>query len=181
MPESRYLLLLAGIVGVLAMFQPMIALGRGPLKVKTSAYELSFGLDRIHKTVNRKLPGFAEKRIPPDILQTRDDIKLVVDASRGAALAYVPSMIILLLGAFAVWRKRTHLAVAIVAIPLALASIGAWFGVRYGVAYGREEEPALARLNLELQWSSHVMLLVGVVVLVAVGRDLLQRRQAAKT
>ncbi|HEX5058705.1 MAG TPA: hypothetical protein VFV99_05055 [Kofleriaceae bacterium] len=181
MPESRYLILLAGIVGVLAMFQPMIVIGRGPLKVKTSAYELSFGLDRVHKAINKKLPGFVEKRIPPDVLQTRDDIKLVADASRGAALAYLPSLIILLLGAFSVWRKRTDLAVAIAAIPLALVSIAAWFGVRYGVAYGREEEPALARLHLELQWASHVMLVVGIVVLVAVGRDLLERRRTAKT
>jgi hypothetical protein len=179
MPESRYLLLIAGIVGVLAMFQPVIAIGRGPLKVKTSAYELSFGLDRVHKAIDRKLPGFAEKRIPSDILQTRDDIKLVADASRGAALAYVPAIIIMLLGGFAVWRKRTHLAVALAAIPLALASIAAWFGVRYGVAYGRQEEPALARLHLEPQWAAHILLVTGVVVLVAVGQELLDRRRRA--
>src|SRR6185503_4577661 len=132
MPESRYLFLIAGIIGVLAIFQPMIALGRGPLKVKTSAYELSFGLDRVHQLVDRKLPGFAEKRLPADVLQTRDDIKLVAGASRGAVLAYVPVILILLLGGFAVWRKQTPRALALVAIPLALASIAAWFGVRYG-------------------------------------------------
>ena len=173
------MLLIAGIIGVLAMFQPMIALGRGPLKVKTSAYELSFGLDRVHKLVDRKLPGFAETRIPADVLQTRDDIKLVVHASRGAALAYVPAILILLLGAFAVWRKRTHLAVALTAVPLALVSIAAWFGAHYGVAYGREEEPALARLHFELQWAAHMLLAVGVVVLICVAQELLQRRRKA--
>jgi hypothetical protein len=176
MPESRYLLLVAGVLGVLAIFQPMLALGRGPLKVKVSAYELSFGLDRVHAATNRKLPGFAEKRLPPDVRQTRDDIKLVADASRGAALAYLPSVLVLLLGAFAVWRKRTPLWVAIVALPLALASVAAWFGVRYGVAYGIEEEPALARLHLELQWSAHVLLVAGAVTLVAAISALRERR-----
>jgi len=171
------MLLIAGIIGVLAMFQPMIALGRGPLKIKTSAYELSFGLDRVHKLVDRKLPGFAEARIPADVLQTRDDIKLVAHASRAAAVAYVPAIIVLLLGAFAVWRKRTHLAVALTALPLALASIAAWFGVRYGVAYGRQEEPALARLHFELQWAAHVLLVVGVVVLISIAHETLQRRR----
>ena len=178
MPESRYLLLIAGILGVLAIFQPLIAIGRGPIKVKLSAYELSFGLDRAHKLIDAKIPEFAEKRIKPDLLQTRDDIKLVADASRGAALAFVPAMLILLLGAFAVWRKRTHLAIAIAATPLALASIAAWFGVRYGVAYGRQEEPALARLHFELQGSGTMLLVTGVIVLVAVGQELLQRRRA---
>jgi hypothetical protein len=177
MPESRYVFLIAGLLGLLAMFQPLVALGRGPLKVKTSAYELSFGLDRVHKVLDRKLPGFAQKRISADVLQTREDIKLVADASRVAALAYAPAILILLLGAFAVWRKRTHLAVALLAIPLALASIAAWLGARYGVAYGREEEPALARLHFELQWAAHVLLVTGALALLAVGHDLLQRRR----
>jgi uncharacterized membrane protein len=178
MPESRYLLLIAGLLGVLAIFQPMLALGRGPLRVKVSAYELSFGLDRVHQAVNRKLPGFAEKRLPADVVQTRDDIKLVVDASRGAALAYMPSVLLLVLGALAVYRKRTHLAIAIAAVPLGLASIAAWFGVRYGVAYGIEEEPALARLHLEPQFAAHVLLLAGAIGLVAAGQELLARRRA---
>lgn len=177
MPESRYLLVVAGLLGVLAMFQPMIALGRGPVKIKTSAYELSFGLDRVHKAIDRKLPRFAEKRIPADVLETRDDIKLVADASRGAALAYVPAILVLLLGAYAVSRKRTPRAVALIAVPLALASIAAWVGVRYGVAYGIEEEPALKRLHLELQYGAHVLLIAGAIVLVAVGHELLQLRR----
>jgi hypothetical protein len=171
--------LIAGIIGVLAIFQPIVALGRGPLKIDVSAYELSFGLTKTHKIIDQKLPRFAEKRISADILQTRDDIKLVADASRGAVLAYVPVILILLLGAFAVWRKRTHLAVALIAALFALASIAAWLGVRYGVAYGREEEPALARLHFELQWAGHILLVSGAIVLVAVAHELMQRRRGA--
>jgi hypothetical protein len=174
--ESRYMILLAGVLGVLAIFQPMIAIGRGPIRVKASAYELSFGYKRLHKEIDRELPALVQKRIPRDVLETRDDIKLVADASRGAVLAFVPAALLLLLGGFAVWRKRTHVAVAVGAMVLALASLAAWLGVRYGVAYGIKEEPALGRLHLELQFSSHVLMIGAVLVFVGLGGDLLRSR-----
>lgn len=176
MPASRYLLVIAGALGLLAMFQPMVALGRGPVKLTTSAYDLSFGFEKLHKTLDRKLPGFAERRIPADIRETRDDIKLVADASRGAALAYVPCALLLVLGLFCISRKRTPLGVAIAAFPLGLASIAAWFGVRYGVAYGIEEEPALKRVHLDLQYGAHVLLVAGVIAIIAGSLALRERR-----
>lgn len=170
MPASRFLILLAGILGVLALFQPMIGLGKGPLRVELSAYELSFGLEKTHMVLDAKIPAIAKKRISPDVLQTRDDVKLVADASKGAALAYVPCMILLLLGAFAVWKKRTPRALAIVAGVLGLLSIGAWIGVRYAVMYGKAEEPALERLQFGAQFGAHVLLVAGILaILGAVG------------
>src|SRR5262245_21866340 len=154
-------------LGVLALFRPMIAIGRGPLRVEVSAYDLSFGLAKTHKLLDRKLPALAEKHVPADVLQTRDDIKLVADASRGAALAYVPAALLLLLGALAIARKRTGRIEAVAAIVLALASAAAWLGVRYGVAYGIKEEPALARLHLELQLAAHMLLVVALLAIAA--------------
>lgn len=165
MPASRYLLLLAGILGVFAMFQPMIGLGRGPVKVELSAYDLSFGLGKTHLALDVKLPAFAAKRIPADVLQAREDVKLIADASRGVALAYAPAAILLLLGAFSIWRKRTPKAVAVIAGVLGLISIAAWFGVRYAVMYGIEEEPALERLHFRAVFGAHVLLVAGIVAL----------------
>ena len=163
MPASRYLLLLAGILGVFALFQPMIGLGRGPAKVELSAYDLSFGLGKTHMALDVRIPAFAAKRIPPDVLQTREDIKLVADASRGAGLAYLPAAIVLLLGAFSIWRKRTPKPVSVIAGVLGLISIAAWFGVRYAVMYGIEEEPALERLHFKAVFGAHVLLVAGIV------------------
>lgn len=157
------MLLLAGILGVLAMFQPMIGLGRGPVKVELSAYDLSFGLGKTHMALDAKIPAFASKHIPPDVLSTREDMKLVADASKGAALAYVPAAILLLLGAFCVWRKRTPKPVAVIAGVLGLLSIAAWFGVRYAVMYGIEEEPALERLSFKAVFGAHMLLIAGIV------------------
>ena len=165
MPASRYLILLAGILGVLALFQPMIGLGRGPVKVELSAYDFSFGLDKTHLALNAKIPAFAQKRIPPDVLQTRDDVKLIADASRGAALAYAPAALLLLIGVFAIVRKRTPRPLGVLAGLLGVLSIGAWIGVRYAVMYGIEEEPALERLHFKALFGAHVLLVAGVLAL----------------
>ncbi len=162
MPASRYLILLAGILGVLAVFQPMIGLGRGPVKVELSAYDLSFGLRRTHMALDVKIPAFAAKKIPPDILETRADMKLVADASRGAVLAFVPAALLLLLGIIALKLKRTPRAVAICAGLLGLISIAAWAGVKYAVMYGIEEEPALERLHFKAVFGTHVLLATGI-------------------
>lgn len=175
MPASRYLLLIAGILGVLALFQPMISIGRGPIKEELSAYNLSFGFKKSRALLDRKIPSIAAKHIPADILETKDDINLVAHATRGAALAYIPAALLLLLGAFCVWRKRTARGLGAVAILLGLVSIASWFGVRYGVAYGIEEEPALARLHFQLAFGAHVMLVTGVLAIIGGLKALLNR------
>lgn len=167
MPAPRYLLLIAGIIGVFAVFRPLVGVGKGPLRIQLSAYDLSFGMDRTHKLLDKKLPSTVEKRLPADWRETRDDIKLVADAAKHAALAYIPVALLLLLGAFATWRKRTGRIEGGIAILLGLASIAAWIGMRYGVWYGLQEEPALARLHFELKWSAHVLIVCGLVAIVA--------------
>jgi hypothetical protein len=166
-PASRYLILLAGILGVFALFQPMIGIGRGPLRIGVSAYELSFGLTKTHMALDAKLPDFATKRISADTLQTRDDIKLIADASRGAALAYVPALLLLLIGGFTIWRKRTPRALAVVSGVLGLVSSAAWASIHYAIIYGREEEPALARLQFKAEFGALALLIAGVLALVA--------------
>ena len=165
MPAPRYLLLIAGIIGVFAMFRPLVGVGRGPLRIELSAYDLSFGLNRTHKLLDRKLPALVEKRLSADARQTRDDIKLVADTSRGAALAFIPAGLILLLGCFSTWRKRTGRIAGAIAILLGLASAAAWIAMRYGIAYGVQEEPALERLHLELKFAAHALLIAGVIAI----------------
>lgn len=165
MPASRYLFLLAGILGVLALFQPLIKLGRGPLSVDLSGYDLTFGLKKTHIALDARIPSLAKKYIPADVLETRDDIKLVADASKGAALAFAPAAIILLIGIFSVKKKRTPRALAVVAGVMGLVSAAAWYGIRYAVIYGIEEEPALARLDFHAVFAAQVLLVTGVLAI----------------
>jgi hypothetical protein len=171
------MILIAGVLGVLALFQPMIGLGRGPVSVDLSAYDLSFGLEKTHKVLDfneKVLPGFATKRIPKDVLDTRDDIKLVADASKHAALAYVPAILLVLLGIVCVKQKRTPRVIGAVAGLLGLLSCAAWAGVRFALAYGIEEEPALGRLNFHAKFGAQVLLVVGVIAILAAAKSFMK-------
>ncbi|NVB84430.1 MAG: hypothetical protein HOV81_39010 [Kofleriaceae bacterium] len=165
--NNRYIVLIAGIVGVLGMFQPLMEVGRGKLHIAVSAYELSFGLSRTHKVVDAKIPLLVELKIPADIRSTRDDIKLVLDASKHAALAYIPAALLLLIGVYAMFRKKLGRALGGAALLFGLASIAAYVGLRYGLAYGKEEEPILQRVQLHLALGAHVLLAIGIGAAIA--------------
>ncbi len=159
---NRYIVLIAGIVGVLGMFQPLMSIGRGKLSIEISAYELSFGLSRTHEVFDTRLPLVAEMRLPADVRSTRDDIKMVIDAAKGAALAYIPAALLALIGVIAVARKKLGRVLGGAALLFALASVAAYLGLRYGIDYGKDEEPLLQRVQLQLQLGAHVLLAVGI-------------------
>jgi hypothetical protein len=159
---ARHILFLAGMLGVLGLFLPLFAVGRGPLRTELSARELSFGLDRAHRVIDKKIPGFLERRIPPDVIQARDDVRLVAHASRGAALAFIPAAVLLLLGIAGMWRGRFGRGLAALALVCGIASIGAYFGLRYAIAYGIEEEPLLRHVSMNLQFGATLLIIAGV-------------------
>jgi hypothetical protein len=163
---ARYIVLIAGILGMLGMFQPLFTIGRFKLRTDFSAYELSFKLDKAHALIDKKLPFLVELKLPPDVREARDDIRTIVHASRGAALAYIPSALLLLLGIFAVKRKRLGRPLAGVALLFGIASVAAYIGLKYGIAYGEEEEPLLKRTALHLEIGAKILLAGGVAVVV---------------
>lgn len=165
--NARYIVFVAGLLGVLGMFQPLLVIGRYKLRAEVSAYELSFGLSKTHKALDAKLPFVVEMKIPPDIREARDDIKIIMDASKNAALAYIPAAVLLLIGAFAVWKKRLDRPLAALCILFGLASAAAYVGLKYGIAYGEEEEPILKRVSIELLIGAKILLAGGVAAVVA--------------
>src|SRR5690349_15708975 len=143
--NARYIVLIAGILGVLGMFQPLFSVGRWKLHTDFSAYELSFKHGTARKLIDTKLPLLVELKLPPDVRETRDDIRLIVDASKNAALAYIPAGLLLVIGAIAVKRKKLGRPLAAVAVLAGLATAAAYFGLKYGIAYGEAEEPIVKR------------------------------------
>lgn len=165
--NARYIVLIAGILGVLGMFQPLMKVGRYKLRTELSAYELSFGLTRTHKALDTKLPLLVEMKIPQDIRDARDDIKIIMDASKNAALAYIPAALLLLIGAYATWKKRLNRPLAALCVLFGLASAAAYVGLKYGIAYGEQEEPILKRVSIELLIGAKILLAGGVAAIVA--------------
>jgi hypothetical protein len=160
-PNARYIVLVAGILGTLSLFQPLISMGRYKLSAEFSAYELSFKSTDAHRLLDAKLPKFVERKLSADILQTRDDIKMIVDASKNAAYAFIPSILLLVIGIVAFKRKRLGRPLAALAVLFGLASAAAYVGLKYGIFYGEQEEPIVKRLNLQLQIGAKVLLAGG--------------------
>jgi hypothetical protein len=144
------------------LFLPLLAVGRGPLRAELSARELTFGLERAHRVIDRKIPAFIERRISPDVIEARDDVRLVAHASRGAALAFIPAALLLVLGISGMWRGRFGRGLAAVGLVCGLASIGAYFGLQYAIAYGIEEEPLLRHVALTLQFGATLLIIAGI-------------------
>ncbi len=165
--NARYIVLIAGLLGVLAMFQPLLVIGRYKLRAEVSAYELSFGLSKTHKALDTKLPFLVERKIPQDLRDARDDIKIIMDASKNAALAYIPAAVLLLIGAYATWKKRLNRPLAALCVLFGFASALAYVGLKYGIAYGEQEEPILKRVSIELLIGAKILLAGGLACVVA--------------
>jgi hypothetical protein len=159
--NARYIVLIAGILGVLSVFQPLFSIGRYKLRTDFSAYELSFKSSKAHKLVETKLPLLVELKLPAEVRETRDDVRMIVEGSKNAVYAFIPSALLLLVGAIAVKRKKLGRPLAALAILAGLASVAAYIGLKYGIIYGEQEEPILKRLNLQLEIGAKVLLAGG--------------------
>jgi hypothetical protein len=158
---AKHILFVAGVVGLIGMFVPLVSLGKGLAHVEVTAKELSFGLTRVHALIDKDIPVLVAQRLPKDVLSGRDDVRTVLKALRGAAAAFLPALAILLLGVSGMWRGRFSRRLAIVALVCGVASIGAFLGLRYGIDYGQNEEPLLERVDLTIEVGAYLLVVAG--------------------
>jgi hypothetical protein len=159
---AKHILFAAGLIGLIGMFVPLVSLGKNLTHVEVSAKELSFGLKRIHKLLDKEIPFVVARHIPKDVLEGRDDVRTVLKALRGAAAAYIPALAILLLGVSGMWRGRFSRRLAAIAVLCGIASIAAYFAVIYGIDYGENEEPLLKRVALTVEVGAYLLIVAGV-------------------
>lgn len=161
MKAAKHILFVAGLIGLIGMFVPLVSLGKGITHVEVTAKELSFGLTRVHQLIDKKIPFLVEQRIPKDILSGRDDVRTVLKALRGSAAAFLPALAILLIGVSGMWRGQLGRKLAILALVCGIASIGAFLGLRYGIDYGENEEPLLKRVQLTIEVGAYLLIVAG--------------------
>jgi hypothetical protein len=166
MKPWKYMMIVAGLIGFAGMFLPLVEVRHGPIVLGFSAKDLSFGMDRTHSLLDKEIPKFAERRLPADLRGAREDARLVAEASRGAALAFVPAALMTLLGAIGYARRRFGRILGACAFLLGLSSIGAWIGLRFAIRYALEEI-ALERTTVGLQLGAHTLLAIGGLGLLA--------------
>ena len=157
----KHIVFVAGVVGVIGLFVPLLEIRHDLVAVELTAKELTFGHEGAHALLNKRLPRILEDRIPAAIRSGRDDARLVAHASRHAALMYVPAALLLLLGLVGLATRRpfgrVHAALALV---LGLAAIAAFVGLRYGVRYG-VEELGIKRTTVTLLNGSFLLFIAG--------------------
>ena len=149
-------------LGFIGMFLPLFSLGPKAVRLEISAKELTFGLSRTHALVDKEIPLIVRMKLPKDIVEARDDVRTVIHASRGAAAAFIPPAILLALAIAAMWRGHLGRRLAAVALLCGIASIAAYFGLKYGINYGEEEEPLLKRVNLVIEMGAYFLIVAGV-------------------
>ena len=161
MKAAKHILFVAGLIGLIGMFVPLVSLGKGLTHVEVTAKELSFGLTRVHKLIDAEIPILLRARLPKDVITGRDDVRTVLKALRGSAAAFIPALLILLLGVSGMWRGRFSRRLAVAALVCGVASIGAYLGLRYGIDYGENEEPLLKRVELTVEVGAYLLIAAG--------------------
>ncbi len=158
MKVAKHLLILLGLVGVLGVVMPLAELRKGPAGVTLSAKELSFGLEKTHGLLDRKLPGFLEKRVPTDVRDARDDVKMVADYLKWAVFVFVPALLLVLIGIIAVARKQLGRPLGSAALAVGLIALGTWIALHKIIAYALVEADVRG-MTIELMSGAHMLLI----------------------
>jgi len=169
MKLAKHVLFLLGLVGILGVVMPLAELRKGPVGVMLTAKELSFGLEKTHGILDKKLPTFAEKHLPEVIRDTRDDVRLVAGYLKWAVLVYTPAVLLSLIGLAALSRKRLGRGLAGAAVVVGVIALGAWIGLHYAIDYALVEAD-IKGASIELMLGAHMLLLTaatGIVVGIA--------------
>ena len=157
----KHIVFVAGVVGVVGLWVPLIEIRHSVVAVELSAKELTFGFKGTHALLERNLPAVIEKRLPASIRSGRDDARLIAHASKHAALMYIPAGLLLLLGLFGLSTKRPFgRPLGGLALLFGLASIATFVGLRIGLRMGLEEA-MLERTTVELLNGAYLLLLAG--------------------
>jgi hypothetical protein len=184
MKVAKHVLILLGLVGVLGVVMPLAELRKGPAGVTLSAKELSFGLEKTHGMLDRKLPGFLEKRLPTDVRDTRDDVKMVADYLKWAVLVFAPAVLLVVIGIIAVARKRLGRPLASAALLVGVIALGTWIALHKVIAYALVEADVKG-MTIELMSGAHMLLItaatgIGVGIAALVRPDVPPRAVAAQ-
>jgi hypothetical protein len=164
---AKHVLILLGLVGVLGVIMPFAEVRKGIAAVSLSAKDLSFGLEKTHAVLDRKLPKIVAKRLGSDVTDTRDDLKLVADGLKYAVLVFAPAALLVVIGIIAVLRRRLGRVLAAMALLMGLVSLASWIGLHYAIDYALEEADVKG-MTIELMTGAH-MLIVSALAGIAIG------------
>lgn len=157
MKVAKHVLILLGLVGLIGILIPLAEVRKGPVAVALSAKDLTFGLDKTHAMLDRKLPAAVERRLGYNVTSTRDDLKMVADGLRWAIYVFAPALLLVLVGCFAVMRGRLGRGAAFFALLFGVILLGTWIGMHYAIDYALAEADVKG-MTIELRTGAHMLL-----------------------
>jgi len=156
----KHILLLAGVLGVTGMFAPMLEIKQARIAVEFSAYRLSFAFEKHYSLLERELPKQVEKYLPSSVRSTRTDARMVSEAARWAAAAYIPPALLLLFGLAGILRRRFGRILGFLSLLGGLASIGTWLGLHFGIEVALRQSE-LKHTQIALMFGAHLLIVAG--------------------
>lgn len=154
--------MIAMVASIVGAFLPMVDIKYGRITMGLTAFDLSFKMEKTRSLAETEIP-----RLPKSIGKRLDnlrsdqaDLQLVLEASRWATAAFVPGILLGLLGIVGLIRRRVGRVIGALAIPLGLASVAAWFGLRFAMQYAAAEAD-LGKITVSLQVGAHALLVIG--------------------
>jgi hypothetical protein len=173
MKPWKYVLLAAGLLGAIAIFMPMVTIRKGFFEQDFSTRDLVFNGEQTRQTLNGKIPKIAMQHLPKSLQSLRSDLQDVLLAARALSAVFVPAMLLLLLGGFAVYRGACGRVIGAAAVLLGVASMAGWFALRWGLReYGTDS------INIQLSSGATMLLVVGALGVVGGIGALLQPEKA---
>ena len=119
MKASKFIVLVGGILGILAFFLPLVSVERQGAKASVSAYQIIKGLDQVEVAVDE---GASQRQLD---VATSASAKKDIGAMKGIVMAiFAPALILSLIGAAGVARKRFGRVAGTFSLLLGLVGLG---------------------------------------------------------
>ena len=119
----KYMVLGAGIIGVLAFFMPLTAVSRAGLTAKISAYDAVVGIDSLQDVVSgqgSELAGEGSQKELDEINEGLAEVKTII------LMIFVPSAFLLLFGVVGTLKKKFGRGLGAGSLIFGLIGLGIW-------------------------------------------------------
>jgi hypothetical protein len=139
---TKYVVLLAGVVGLIAFFLPLVAVNKSGIEGKLSAYRIVKGIDSADQVV-----ASAESGSTSGVAEANK----ALGAIKGIVVAiFVPALLLVVFGGVGAARKRFGRGLAIPSMIVGLVGLGFWALLNAAASAGDGGSVAGAGMHLLL-------------------------------
>lgn len=152
----KYILIVAGLAGSIAIFMPLLTIKKGFFEQGFSARDLVINGENTRHTLTGKLPKLATAHLPKSLRPLRSDVDDVLLAARAMSAIFIPALLLLGLGFVAAYRSECGRIIGAFALLCSVASVAGWFALRWGL-----REYGTSSLRIEIGSAGTMLWVVG--------------------